>query len=475
MDQVDLALERFGLGARPGDRERVGDPVRWLSNQVSPAAAYPASLAGLAGSSARQVAAAGQELDARKRSGRAALEEELKARLQVAFTTDTPFAERWVRHFSNQFTVSTRQLTTALYAGSFEREVVRTYAFGRFSDMLLASTQHPAMLAYLDNQRSVGPQSAFAQRAVTDPKRGKDTNKGTLGLNENLAREVLELHALGADGGYTQDDVRSLAVLITGWGSDTNGKHGGGFYFDRSKHQPGTVTILGKRYGDGLDEGVRAIRDIAAHPSVARNVARRLARHFRVSDPSAIAKLEAAFLDTDGRLDELARVLISLPAAWSGSGIIRTPDDWLTALVRASGSVSSFLPAPRGKSATVGLSAVAGGEKKGSSRSASGKRQRDSWTKTMRSLGQLTWSAASPEGFPDDEASWTGPEQLVRRVEVAAELAAGLVRAGDDAFANVQATLVPRMSEPGRKLFDRAGDRATALTLAFCAPEVLRR
>lgn len=483
MDPVDLALERFGLGARPGDRERMRDPVRWLTDQITPAAATHASLATFGSARDLQIAGAALSNDDRKRQAKTTFAIELKARVNVAFTTDTPFAERWVRHFSNHFSVSTRRLQTSLFVGAFEREVARAHAFGRFSDMLLASTQHPAMLAYLDNEKSIGPESTYAQRPARSNRTAQSGNVDEPGLNENLAREVLELHTLGADGGYTQDDVRALANLLTGWGSDERNQFGGGFYFDDKKHQPGSVTLLGKRYGEGLAEGVRALTDLAAHPSTARNVSRRLAKHFRIDHPAEIAALEASFIESGGRLDLLAKLAVGL--GWSGAARVRTPDDWVTALVRASGGSGAYAAASRGSgrpNAERRARPEGGGRPKrdgamqGERKSGGGGGiQRDPWVSAMRSLDQPTWGTPTPEGWADDEASWTGPEQLVRRVEVAAELAAWLTRSGSEAFTNVQQTLVPRMSVAGRTLFERAGDRTTALTLAFCAPEVLRR
>ena len=483
MDAVSIALDRFGLGERPNDRKVLGDPRRWVLAQVAASAAYPASLANLSSSKDRQLSVVGVETDERKQRSWMALHEELHARLAVAFTTDTPFAERWVRHFSSHFMVSTRQLTATMFVGPFEREVVRAHAFGKFNDMLLASTQHPAMLNYLDNQRSVGPESAYVERKSRRGQKGGDRNLGEPGLNENLAREVLELHSMGADGGYGQDDVRALANLLTGWKSDNRGEHGGGFFFDTAKEQPGSVTFLGKKYGGGLEEGIRAINDIAAHPSTARNVARRVARHFRVSDPAGIATLETAFRDSGGDLAEVAKALIGLDSCWRGAAVIRNPDDWVTALVRASGGESVFAG---GKNAgRLARGTRAKGERKASpkerpdpgSRPKGGgaKEGKDPWNRAMRSLGQPTWGASSPEGWPDDEASWAGPEQLVRRVEVASTLAATLLGASNEAFDHVSGTLVPKMSPAGQKMFERAGDRTTALTLAFCAPETLRR
>jgi uncharacterized protein (DUF1800 family) len=234
-------------------------------------------------------------------------------------------------------------------------------------------------------------------------------------------------------------------------------------------------------------------------------VARRLARQFRVADSSAIASLERVFLDTGGNLRELALALINLDAAWADPPVMRTPDDWVTALVRASAGESVFAPEQRGggRRARGGGRAAESGEngtetsppegegrrmrgsrassERGSMMDDGGKGEgprresKDRWSKAMRSLGQITWAAPSPEGWPDDEASWAGPEQLVRRVELASSLATEWLGRDVETYSRVESTLFPTLSESHRRMVERAGDRATALTLAYCAPEVLRR
>ena len=190
---------------------------------------------------------------------------------------DCGFAERLVVFWSNHFCISANKGGLArMWAGSFEREAIRPHVFGRFADMLKAVEQHPAMLFFLDNQQSLGPDS----RAGQNRKRG---------LNENLAREIMELHTLGVGGGYTQDDVTSLARIITGWTfAGRQGQLGapGTFVFNANAHQPGPQRLLGKIYEDnGLAQGEAALADIARHPSTAKFIATKFARHFVADDP----------------------------------------------------------------------------------------------------------------------------------------------------------------------------------------------
>jgi uncharacterized protein (DUF1800 family) len=487
MDPVDLALFRFGLGARPGDRERVGEPRAWLRRQIRPEAALDVSLSKLPSSKERIREAAALDYAEVKRRSPIRYEEERRARAEVSYSTASPFAERWVRHFSNHFTVSTTAGATLRVIGAFEREVVRSHAFGRFADMLVESSRHPAMLLYLDNTRSVGPDSTFVKQAAVSEGRGpgrrdpakrgnfrfdpRDPSRKSPGLNENLAREILELHTLGADGGYGQEDVRALAMIITGWTVDQRAEYDGGFRYEADRHQPGKKTLLGRAYGEGVEEGERALRDLAAHPSTARNVARRLAKQFRVDDRAAVATLEARFRESGGDLAAVARTLVDLDAAWAGSPVIAAPDDWLTVLVRATGIGTEVAERPERRGGRGSRGAVQGGGGAAVGPMAT----RAPFVEALRTLGQPTWGAPSPEGWPEDEASWAGPEQLVRRIEVASSLAAIAAGRGGDALGAALQALGPLLPEARRRAVDRAGDRTTALTLCFLAPEVLRR
>ncbi len=221
---------------------------------------------------------------------------EALARFQRATLSEAGFVERLVTFWSNHFCISaSKGGPVRILAGAFEREAIRPHVLGRFSDMLLAVEQHPAMLLFLDNQQSLGPSS----RAGINRKRG---------LNENLAREILELHTLGVGGGYTQQDVTSLARIITGWtfvGPDGRLGDPGNFAFNVNAHEPGSHTLLGKSYPDtGLAQGHDALKDLARHPSTAKFIATKLARHFvaDVPPPALVARLAQRFTKTDGDL-----------------------------------------------------------------------------------------------------------------------------------------------------------------------------
>ena len=239
------------------------------------------------------------------------------ARVSHAASTDAPFVERLVQFWSNHFCISaSKGPGVRIMAGGFEREAIRPHVLGRFGDMLKAVEQHPAMLIYLDNAQSIGPNSQAGR------------NRGR-GLNENLAREILELHTLGVDGGYTQADVTSLARIITGWtivdqrfaaaqpkGRPAQNLTVGTFMFAQPRHEPGQQTVLGKVYADnGLATGEEALADLARHPATARHIARKLAQHFvsETPPPALVARLEKTFRDTDGNLGAVAKALASAP------------------------------------------------------------------------------------------------------------------------------------------------------------------
>ncbi|MBM4368249.1 MAG: DUF1800 domain-containing protein [Deltaproteobacteria bacterium] len=462
MISTQQALARFGLGARPGDAEAIRDPRDWLLEQLGSLAPQSTALDGLPSSAdfIREWARVGK--DGSKSVGGQWYLREVAARAKAALLSRQPFAERWVRHWANHFTVSVRAVTTFGLVGPFEREVVRARCLGNFADLLLASSKHPAMILYLDQQRSVGP----ASRALSGSGRRRfRVPQDSTGLNENLAREILELHTLGADGDYTQDDVRALAGLLTGWTFDKPGTRGAGFLFAEERHQPGTFTILGKKYSGGLAEGERALRDLARHPSTARNVARRLGRHFGVVDAPSLGLLEANFLATGGNLAALARTLVGLDAAWSLSPVFTTPDDWLVAVGRATG-LATWIDDDGALGRGRPDSAGDGDRRKGGN---------TPWLAAMRLLGQPTWGADSPEGWPDDQAAWSGPEQVLRRVELAQAMSRRLSRLDREAWDGALASLGPRLAPDRLRMVERAGDRATAYALLFLAPEVLRR
>jgi uncharacterized protein (DUF1800 family) len=362
---------------------------------------------------------------------------EALARIQRAMIADCGFVERLVVFWSNHFCISANKGPLArIWAGSFEREAIRPYVMGRFADMLKAVEQHPAMLFFLDNQQSLGPES----RAGQNRKRG---------LNENLAREIMELHTLGVGGGYTQDDVTSLARIITGWSfAGRQGKLGapGSFIFNANAHQPGPQKLLGKTYAsDGVAQGEAALADIARHPSTAKFIATKLVRHFVADDPppALVARLQDVFLKSDGDLKALATALVDSDLAWQApQGKMRSPYEFLIATGRL---LSSRIPEDPSR--------YLGG---------------------LNVLGQPLWSPAGPNGFPDTSAAWAAPEGIKLRLDISAQTASRIAE-GIDPRDLLELVAADAASTETRHTIERAESRQQALALLLMSPEFQRR
>ena len=237
----------------------------------------------------------------------------------MQLATEESFRERLVHFWTNHFAVSADKPQVLALAGTLENEAIRPHVAGRFADMLTAVESHPAMILYLDNQASIGPGSQLAQRRS----RRSSAGDRKLGINENLAREILELHTLGVDGGYTQQDVTTFARALTGWSIGTDRFPGGGelgkFAFHDAAHEPGAKTIMGTRYGQsGVAQPRAVLTDLAKHPATARHVATKLARHFIADEPppDAVERIAKAFRDSDGDLPTVHRAVLDTPEAW---------------------------------------------------------------------------------------------------------------------------------------------------------------
>jgi uncharacterized protein (DUF1800 family) len=420
MDTTLRALNGFGLGARPGERRRITDPRDWLRAQLkgalpsmpAPPAAAPAEIA--AALAAFRSAAQGP--DAERREARqearrrlvAIATAESRAALSARLTADRPFVERLVAFWSNHLCVSTgAKILVAPLAGSYEREAIRPHVLGRFADMVLASAKHPAMLVYLDNFQSIGPNSRGAQLARGNPSTSLRAGQRR-GLNENYARELLELHTLGVDGGYSQQDVQELAKMLTGWTVSGLGRpnlaqrgrrgsrrttvteaEGIGFAFQELLHEPGSKTLLGVKYAEaGVAEAERAIEALCRHASTARFIATKLVRHFVGDAPpqAAIDRVAKVFRETDGNLRSVATALVDLPEAWHDSARkFRAPQDWLVAVMRA----FNVTDAP------------------------------DMVMPVLRQLRHPLWSPQAPKGFDDTVQAWADPDSLLNRAELA--------------------------------------------------------
>ncbi len=461
------ALNRFGLGARIGERERLSDPQGWLLSQLDgPAPARPAP----DGCSPRDVAdALGAFRRATQAQQPAARAEAARAIRQVAMregastireraTSERPFAERLIAFWSDHLCVSLgSKAIVAPLAGSYERDVIRRHSLGKFEEMVLASARHPAMLVYLDNAQSIGPESRAGRRIQR-------------GLNENYARELLELHTLGVDGGYTQQDVTELARLLTGWSFDgANGERLAEFRFAPLRHEPGRKVVLGQRYGEGEAEGARAIRALVAHPSTARHLATKLARHFVADDPppALAAALAKTFQDSDGDLREMARTLVRHPDAWTDSARkFRTPQDWLVAVLRATNATSA---SPNSADRTRAPNA---GRRPGGSAAAGGiPSPADPSVVAMdllRQLRQPLWAPSSPKGFGDLEREWADPDSLLNRAELSRTIARRLQT--NPRAVDRLATLVPDDAALQAMISDTSIPLAERGALVFAGP-----
>jgi uncharacterized protein (DUF1800 family) len=461
-----IAVNRFGLGARPGE-PLPADPRGWLIEQADPrASAYQAmppalsgepSSAALAAQFADRQRALRDASDADKPAVRKQYGEQIRdiyrnavdARVTSALTTNAPFIERLVHFWANHFAVSIEKPPVAMLAGSFENEAIRPHVLGRFEDMLVAAERHPAMQIFLDQARSVGPDSPAAARAAM---RNPDNKRG---LNENLAREIMELHTLGVRSGYTQADVTEFARALTGWSlgamtanaakNPNDPTPPGAFVFRPRLHEPGVRTVMGKQYAQ-TDEAqpLAVLHDLASSPATAHHVAEKLARHF-VADtppPALVDRLARVFSDTGGDLPSVYRALADAPEAWpSAPAKFKTPWDWTVSSLRGLGRID-----------LQGVRAAP----------------------LLTQLGQQVWRPGSPAGYDDIAASWAAPDALVRRVELAQRFAA---RAGDrlDARTLGPQLLPGALSDATASAVSRAESAPTALALLLVSPDFLRR
>jgi uncharacterized protein (DUF1800 family) len=478
--QAATAVNRFGLGAMPGEIASArNEPRQWLISQIGPAD-QPVPVDGEPFKNSallvQDLAAFRHKRRALKQEGdtedlrafvmqqRQVLINEMASRFQQGFTSHRPFAERLVWFWSNHFTISVQNPAVASLAGAYEREAIRPHIAGKFEDMLLAVTTHPAMLIYLNNAQSIGPDSP-AGRLIAR------------GLNENFGRELMELYSLGVDGGYSQADVIALARLLTGWSVDIappgSGKGLGrlarffqarfdqsesfdgasrGFRYFSARHEPGLVTFRGKTYPDGIAGGRAAIHDLARDPATARFIAIKFARHFVSDNPSPllVARLEKSFLDTQGDLKALAIAMLEDSSAWNeGAQKMRNPVEYVTATYR-------LLNLPRTQNA--------GQQIRGA-------------MQACRMMGHFPMAAPSPKGWSDISGDWSGPDAVLSRIEWAQALGTHLPEnVGAEQIARLADQAIgEELSQQTRSAVAAAPTGGEALALLVSSPEFQRR
>lgn len=475
-----IALHRFGFGPRPGsiasissdprgaliaELEKPGAGLVKADGLLTSAAAFRMVADFNADRQARQVlaartqrerekkAAAGQvasnsatpstqpmmdappaptmkEAEASRDPGERIIVAEIKTRVDAALDAEIGFVERLVWFWSNHFCISANKIRSM--SGAYEREAIRPHVLGKLVDLLQAAEAHPAMLFYLDNAASMGPNSVA----------GLNRNRG---LNENLAREILELHTLGVRSGYSQDDVTTFAKVLTGWSYHdpaSNPVNGGEFLFNQRLHEPGPLRVMGRDYADtGISQGQAVLADLARNPATATHLATKLARHFVADDPppALVAKLEAAFRESEGDLRHVAKALVEAPEAWEEARPkLKRPSEWVVGMVRAAGVRADGLRFARGQA----------------------------------TLGEPVWRPPSPRGHPDVASAWT--DGIGQRLDVANFFAEN-ISGRSDPSALLEAALGPLATRETRDGVARAETRQQALVLLFMSAEFQRR
>lgn len=452
-----IAANRFGLGARPGDLSRIdGNHRGWLLDQLRGPSRLQEDIRDLPDTASVLVEV--QEVrEMRREAKRAETDKpspniaqkfgavvrrhylsQTHARFRAAADTAYPFHERLVHFWSNHFAVSADKQPVSALAGLFENEAIRPNLGGKFYDLLVAVEKHP--------QRSIGPNSTLGQRA------NRRRRNQQVGLNENLAREILELHTLGVAGGYTQQDVTTFAKVITGWSIGGSSKHGrfsegvpDTFQFRDNIHEPGKQRILNKTYRDnGLRQGEAVMRDLATQESTANHLASKLVRHFVADDPPArlVSKLAQVFLDSGGDLPAVHAALVDSGEAWESTfGKYKSPEDFVISAFRA------FDRVPDDGRFIVGA---------------------------LDMMGQTPYRPGSPAGWPDTAEHWGGADALYKRIEWANTVAryAGTsvnpLELGD-------AVLGPALGDHTRTAISCAESAVQGITLLLVSPEFQRR
>jgi uncharacterized protein (DUF1800 family) len=523
LDMAAIAANRFGLGAAPGDLQKIkSDPKGWLLEQLAPDVPLPDPIAQLPPTGSDQIAfplvrtmaaqasgragggagARGAGMDGAGRGGagmggrrnaqgvgampgdnpqqpqqggngmgrntglRAArTQRAVKARFDTALSTTQPFRERLVHFWGNHFVVSAAKATAFSMPASFERDVARLHVGHRFEDMLVASSMHPAMLFYLDNFTSIGPNSRWGKDPSQVPFVSEVIGRPE-GLNENLAREILELHTVGVNGGYTQADVTNFAKVITGWGYNLmrrgqGSAPGGGvemlksiakmgpkelFYFNADAHEPGAQKVMGKSYsGDGVDKGLAVLKDLSVHPKTAEFIATKLVRHFvaDVPPPAAVQRVANAFLKSGGDLPTTYRALIDSPEAWDPSlRKTKRPEEYLMSAMRG-------MEGPQLEGGHI--------------------------ISLLAQMGQPAFSQPGPDGWADTADNWTGADALWKRLEWATIVAKQKAPSRPDPTGLAGDLLGPALSAQTLTEIKRAESPEQGLAMLLVSPEFLRR
>lgn len=525
-----IAVNRFGLGARPGELQAAAaNPKRWLLEQLEGPYTEPKQFKGFLTSAQQRenyfhrYTIVGPDLRGRQAAALAAKDTatyeklaldirrmlrgyvtwvaegfllEYGARTNVALTSDKPFRERLVRFWSNHLVVPAIKQQTDVVCGAYEREVIRPNVTGKFAHMLTASARNPAMLVFLDNHISVGANSVYGRKS------GK-------ALNENLGREILELHTMGVEGGYAQQDVIELAKAITGWttypafenaeylSKDKRGAVVGGFEFQADWHEPGTRTVVGKTYAqEGVAQGEAILNDLARNRATARFLATKLARHFVADEPSRdmVERLANVYLANDTSLAEMTRALVETPEAWSqAQSKIKQPEDYAISCYRSLGlTLGSDKLTPLGVwefpayDPNASLWAWLADDPFGALANKDPAQFKDDPYDAMgaevsvfygdvKAMGQAPSKAPGPQGWYDKWSDWSGADSMLKRVEWSLSLATRHSDKISSAPKFLSGTIGELASSDLSTSVARAASAEQGLGLTLASPDFQRR
>ena len=473
-------LNRIGYGPRPGDIERVREKglAAYIDQQLHPERIADAAMAQrlstfeTLGKSSRQLAdeyyvpvqMARQQVkqeratdpsmaDARPRTPeqtelarqqRIVLLELSQQKILRAAYSERQLEEVLADFWFNHFNVFANKGATQQYLTEYERDVIRPRVLGKFRDLLGATAKSPAMLFYLDNWQSVDPDAMQRRRPFMAPAQQRPQR----GLNENYGRELMELHTLGVDGGYTQADVINVARAFTGWTIEQP-RQGGGFRFEPRLHDDREKIVLGQKIkgGGGQSDGERVLDILARHPSTARFVATKLARRF-VSDtppPALIDRAAAKFRETDGDIREVVRVILTSPEFFAPDAYrakVKTPFEFVVSTIRATGSdVQSA----------------------------------EALVQAVRQLGMPLYLCQPPTGYADRAEAWVNTGALLNRMNFALQLVGGRMRGVQWDEAPIAPALIGELSESTSATIAKSTGPRQVSALTLGSPEFQRR
>jgi len=457
-------LNRLGFGPAPGDIDRVNamGVENYIHQQLYPdTIAEPSSLTGelnklgtysldtseLFEEYGPPPKVDGQKPDralirAQSKKARIILHEAVQARLMQAIESPKQLQELMVDFWYNHFNVYGQKELDRLWVGDYEREAIRPYVLGHFRDLLEATAKHPAMLFYLDNWQNVNPNNVM-----------KRHGKKSRGLNENYARELMELHTLGVNGGYTQDDVIALARILTGWGfrhkagSDGNYK----FYFNEKLHDPSDKVFLGQTiHGSGEQEVEEALDILAKSPATAKHISFQLAQFFVADDPdpALVDWLSQEFESTDGDIRAVLQTLFESPQFWDVKNYghkFKTPYQYVISAVRATGqAVTNYRPL----------------------------------FEMLRELGMPTDECQTPDGYKNTQEAWLNSDGMLRRINFATALAFGRIKINEEQlpvkYDDLAAVFDDQFSPSTMQAIQKAPAHLRAV-LVLGSPEMMRK